>query len=281
MAGRTRENFICANCQGHYTWDQAHEQKTASRGKARYICNACNEIKSYGIGNTTPAHEEKKHGITIGFELECIPHNTQDYASMISAVYGMVPSSDCSLPTGGVEFNTPVYYSLNGIKSMFRTFERYADFQHHQCGQHINVGHVDLNLLTMQIIREYAITLFGPLMAAMYEDHADTVKVWGRDFNGYANYSTTFSRRREYCWINLDRNNRIEFRLAKFQNATQYFWLCNLCKEIMEIIMERFILGDHDEKTAKKVGKQLAKLYRKYADGNAHCQRPERNSKVS
>lgn len=271
-----RAYFKCHNCGQHTDWSQANKQDTANRGAARYICNECAQINRYGFGNDLKTHKEKKHGLTIGFELECVPKSRTGYLSMISEIYKLVPTEDSSLPEDGVEFNTPVYQNMSGLKQMFRTFERYADFSHRDCGHHINVGHTGIGSNEMYAIRRAGRMLFLPLLNELRSNSADTKRVFGRDFSFYCNDNMDLCGHQ--TWLNLANNNRIEFRLAKFVDSTQYMWLAFMCREITEAIYKDFIV---DGKDPAKLGKKIVKIYRKYADGKATCQRPERNSKVA
>lgn len=282
MANRTA--FLCHNCGQYFPWEMANRQETVNRGTNRYICMDCARVKSYGTGNVQNVHIPKKHNIGIGFELECLPHDHESYCSMISVVYKLVPTRDGSLPEGGVEFNTPVYRNMSGLKQMFRSFEQYADFSDESCGHHINVSHAEqTDRAGMRLMREYARNLFDPLMYAMQDNTRDTIRIWGRDFTYYANDNSDYSKR-SYSWLNLDASNRVEFRLAKFVDAKQYLHLAFLCREILETVCTNFLEYRDSSRAellhkSKVTGKKLVRVYQKYIDGTAKCQRPERNSK--
>lgn len=272
--------FKCANCGEEYTWEHAHKQKSASRGNIRYICTDCAEIKRYSTKNNTKRRTEKKHGITIGYELECIPYGEVEYNSMISSQYQLLPTSDCSLDDGGVEFKTPIYYSTNGQKQMLRTLVKYADFKNPSCGQHINIGHVDyINEETIQDIIFEQSSIFDPLGEYLCQNSEACIKVFGRWFNDYAEYYLGMNYESHYAFISLGKKNCIEFRLSKLMEVNQYFWLTCMCKEMVECIIKNFILKSTSHEDAEKTGRKLVKIFQKYEQGKATCQRPERNSK--
>ncbi len=217
-----------------------HKQETVNRGKQGIFARNVQGEK-VRHGNVENVHIPKKHNIGIGFELECIPYSYSDYCSMISVVYKLVPTHDGSLPEDGVEFNTPVYRNMSGLKQMFRSFEQYADFSDESCGHHINVSHAEhTDYYGMQLMREYAQHLFNPLMYAMQDNTADTIRIWGRDFTYYANDNSGYTKQ-QYSWLNLDASNRVEFRLAKFMDAKQYLHLSFLCREILETVCTNFL----------------------------------------
>lgn len=87
----------------------------------------------------------------------------------------------------------------------------------------------------------------------------------------------------------LEQSGRMEWRLAKVQNANQYFWLINMCLEILKAIENNFAKYVEGEKTiddvnvirhkAELTGNKIVKIFKKYAEGKASCQSEKRNTK--
>ena len=266
------EEFVCLCCGKSFPWHQAHPAKTVNRGKKRYVCDYCFEVKRYSTKNTGSAHKEKKHGMRFGFEIECVPYSSSDRAALCSALYGFIPTSDSSLPYGGIEFKTPVYHSFNGVKQMLRSVERFADLTPPQCGTHINVSRDDMTFADMENIREHASKIFDPLVKVLQADPEACERVFGRYLNTYAGPESNYCS--HYSWVSLRNSDRIEFRLCKFRDASQYFWLANMVSEITTTVIDWSRKGRYEIAAGK-----LLKIYEKYRDGRALCQRPERNSK--
>jgi hypothetical protein len=267
----------CASCQNVLL---VGSMTKSSNG--RYVCRDCLQVKQYSTASTQQAHRQKDHHKTYGFEFECIPINKQAQATIMANKYGFIPTSDCSLATGGIEFKTPIYYSLNGVKPMLRTLLTLADFQNDSCGQHINMGdtkHIDPS--SMSKIRDYAFDLFDPLYNYMYEHRSQTTRVCGRFFTNYARQRSCYTD--HVSWINLSHDYRIEFRLSKMNSANQYFQLICMWTEILDCVINGFLLkyqdrqADVNKTNAHRVGERLVKIFQKYADGKSICQRAERN----
>lgn len=241
----------------------------------KYICLSCNDIQPYSTKNDLKFHKKKKHGKTYGFEFECIPNSIQDKVVLCDRKYSFIPTYDASLPKDGIEFKTPIYYSLNGIKPMLKTLTTCADFTHVDCGQHINIGDTKyINCKNMCKIRDYSPIIFTPLAMYLKENRESTVKICGRYFTDYATISSYTDH---YSWINLSHDNRIEFRLSKMQTPTQYFQLICMWTEMLDAIITWF-LPNPSYKSAQKTSEKLVKIFQKYENEKANCQRPERNS---
>lgn len=251
----------------------------------RYVCFSCNRTLGYSTRNNTNSHKAKNHNKTYGFEFECIPRSTEDRAAILSYGYGFLPTSDGSLADGGVEFKSPIYHSLNGLRPMLRTISKHADLTHRSCGQHINIGdkeYIDSN--EMEFLSDYANKVFDPLYFYMKDRRSDVERVVGRYFTGYADRECYTNHS---SWINLSHNNRIEFRLSKFKNANQYFQVVCMWTEMLDCVINNFLLKTKVNgrtnmpfncKCAEQTAAKLIKIFDKYAQDKATCQRPERNS---
>lgn len=265
----------CACCGNKVS--KPHSVKTTNN---KYVCSSCMAIKGYSTESVEFSHKDKKHGKTYGFEFECVPKSRKSMATVLSMGYGFIPTSDCSLPSGGVEFKTPIFNSLNGMKSMFKTLEKYLSFSSEKCGHHINIGDKQyINSKNMERIRNYKNYLFDELQEYMYGHKNDTVAVCGRFFKNYCDYKGTLTD--HYSFINLYDNKRIEFRISKYKNAKQYFALICMWTEMVDCIINNFLKkydSASDKKAlAKKTGHKLVSIFVKYAEKKASCQSEKRN----
>lgn len=200
-----------------------------------YVCERCMSIKSYSTKNNNVIGKVPKlKKRTFGFEFECVPKSRTCKANIVGGDMQVIPTSDSSLPSGGIEFKTPTYNSMRGLRRVFKTFYNNVDFSNSKCGQHINMGDRDyINSLTMSYIRRNE-EMFEPLRAYMHQHRRETEHVCGRYFSGYCSSDDS------YChgsWLNLDHNDRFEFRIAKFRNPTQYLNQTQMWSEMMDVII--------------------------------------------
>lgn len=273
--GRVK-TFKCARC------GETHIGKPIISENGKY-CYNCSTIMDYETENNLGVHKSKQHGKTYGFELECIPKSKADRLFLCHRKYNLIPTSDCSLDCGGVEYKTPIYYSLNGLKSMLYTFEKHVDFKNESCGQHINIGHVSkINYNSMQNIRKYSLLIFNPVADYMFINPESTKKICGRFFNHYACYNSCDEYERKYnrhhSWINLSHVDRFEFRLAKIQTPDQYIQLVNMYGEWVDAIITWFLRGPN-ERNAQIAGRKLLNIFQKYERGDAVSQSKARNNR--
>lgn len=248
------------------------------------LCEKCSQTKGYNRHNEQTSKQAKQHGFTFGFELEAVP-TSNDYLVLCNDINKFIPTEDCSLPYNGIEFKSPIYQSLNGLKKTLWTANQYLDMSNYKCGQHIHIGNEQyINYNNMEIVRKYYVKLFKPLSDYMRTVNYDNV--YGRCFNDYASsindYSDSYDR---YNFINCSRDNTIEFRLCKFVNVNQYYWLFELNRDIVSTLINNFIayIPDNDttllQHKAKLTGNKIVKVFEKYYAGQAHCQRPSRNDR--
>lgn len=261
-----KQKYVKCSCCGHSIPIDKDYQAT----NGNYVCSYCSMTKPYETKNNTMFHKTTKSHKTYGFELECVPKSFKHKLSMINATYGLIPTSDGSLPSGGVEFKTPIYNGMRGLRTLFKSFDKYANFSSSSCGQHINIGDTEhINSNTIPYIRGYAERLFDPLYHYMHDNREDTVKIVGRYFTGYADKDYSYTA--HSSWINLDEYNRIEFRLSKFVNPNQYFELICMWTEMVDCIINNF-LPIHDYVSADNTSQMLIDIFKKYASRQAKVQ---------
>lgn len=267
------KNSTCSNC-GRKTYSYNMNKVF---GENRYLCQDCCSTKEYETKNLYVIHKQMNHNKTYGFEFECIPKSENDKMILINSKYRIIPTSDGSIRNvGGIEFKTPTYNNLIGLKSMWRKFQKHVDFSNTCCGQHINIGDKEwINLHNILKIRKHAGVIFNPLAEYMHSHYEDTIKICGRFFTYYADSSYSYCR--HSSWINLEHDNRIEFRLSKFVNPNQYLQLTYMWTEIIDCIIENLLKKEYWSDDLDKIGDKLVKIFKKYVDGQADCQKENRN----
>lgn len=272
-----KEQFLCVSCGTWHYWNEAHETTYIPALGYRYICENCAENGSYYDKNGALHSKQAGHGFRCGFELECVPYSNADRAAMCSHHYGLLPTRDGSLPIGGVEFKSPIYRNLSGIKSAMRSWEKMADFSNRQCGQHINFSMVNWPIEYYTRIRNNAPGLFNELQCYMEDHPEETRRVCGRNFCHYAGAYGDYERHEN--WLNLSHADRLEWRLAKIASVNQYFHLVNLMMEICNCLENNFLNHPGDRRKTAVTSAKIVRLFKKYADGKARCQLEKRNSK--
>ena len=263
----------CSNCGAIVPIDRAIR---SSKGK--YVCNSCMSVKGYSTRNNKVIGKPSKSHKTYGFEFECIPRSRNHEACLINDRFNFIPTSDGSLPSNGVELKSPTINGGRSLYAMFKEAEEHVRFDDERCGQHINMGDTEyLNADSMRSIREYARFIFLPLERYMKTHTDSTIRICGRNFVHYASPSEG----RNFChgvWVNLDHDNRIEWRLSKFVNAEQYYVLCSMWTDMLDTIINKFLKranGDiaNDGVCAIKTGVALVEVFKRYESGISSIQK--------
>lgn len=246
-----------------------------TRDMQAYVCDDCMNIQSYHTDNNNVRFSDYDYSnYSYSFELESVPNGPSSHGLLISREYRFIATRDGSLPFGGVEFKTPIYPTLHGLKQTFKTFAENVNCADSRCGSHINIGHVFYINKYMDTLRANADTLFMPLANYMYEHKLDTINVCGRYFTHYACMPVDETSFMEHtCFINLTHDTHVEFRISKFVDAMQYFWLANMWHDVLDCIFKNLDKGVECD----KIGQKVVKIFIKYAAGKAPCQAPHRN----
>lgn len=228
------------------------------------LCNRCAEIKSYSTKNNEQVNKPTKSGKTYGFEFECVcTEGNRNYVT--AQKWKMIPTSDGSLPRNGVEFKTPTYNGLRGVRGVFKEMNKKVDFSDYHCGQHINIGDKNwLNAQNMNIIRTYRREIFDNLRSYLRQHPTATKKVVGRTFGDYRRDDMAMEHG---SWINLSHNNRIEFRMSKFVNPDQYFGLTVMWTEMINSIISNVLKCSSDSERragCEKASAELVEIFKKH-----------------
>jgi len=217
-------------------------------GRAAYMCAECAaRMMGYTIENSVRTGSEKVNKFTYSFELET--SFTDDKARIELYADKFIPTSDCTV---NVEYKTPIYRGLNAPSKQLVTIENLINNNHmrigNECGTHCHVGEENyINPETIGYLKRFYNSLFTPLSDAMLENHADIKKVFGRDFEHWAQPVTMNSYADTHeNFINLQHDYTVEYRICMFKNAKQYQAVMRLCKEFTAILINNFIMHFND-----------------------------------
>ena len=231
----------CKICGNELEKNEAFRVLSPSR-KYYYLCGGHNnDIQGYSTRNYHTKNEVKKHGFRYGIEFETGNRNNN---INILYQYGFIPTSDGSLSSDGVEWKSPIFQSLNGLKKIFVSIDyiNETEFQGNlidrRCGTHLNISNLNWSDRDFRIAREQATAYFLPVKDFLQNHEEIQRKVFGRISASYCELTNNYQNR---GWINFKSDNIIEVRLAKYKNADQYIKLMQLFTAILKAIKNNVI----------------------------------------
>lgn len=249
-----------------------------------YVCPDCLAVYAYGTdaqkrlpaekGKDTKAH--LRQAIEVEFFFHEDDYSRDETLAFLAANYHLVFSHDCTVD---VEAHEQITANVHGFKERWRGIASVVDLTRPGCGHHINLSVSSWGDKDVWAIVEHKEELFGRLLYRMMSNRKNTEDFWGRYFTDYCEASFTMEHG---DWLNLynlfdERDKRrIEFRLPKFQNENQFFYLVNFCRDVT-LLLDKFMDDGGNMDAAKRTESKILKLYDKYINGKANCQRPERN----
>ena len=265
----------------------------AKRGERfGYLCSFhAHQEEGYSVENGFRLGEAKKHRNT--FSWECETSFSTEKARGELADFGFKATYDCTVD---VEYKSPIYEGLNALSKQCVSIEKLiacGDMRiGNECGSHFHVGHAEfINPVTMRYLRRFNGSLFAPLSEAIMADPAKAERFFGRRSNNWAE-PVTFAdpsgdfdgmRMKHSAMFNLQHDYTVEFRQAKFVNASQYMAVAKFARDVVNALVENFIKHFNDSewdtnryptRTAYRKHKadvtanKLVKLYEKYS---ANC----------
>jgi len=297
MNAKIRIGTFCRKCGKQITGTKGIDYiaiPTKGCGETRYTCNECanndtrNGSSSYNDEVDNLIGLETKSKMQIAVEWECaykyngtnvngVHLETQEEINAyMASQYHLLPTHDCTVDC---EYKEERRTSLHGYKNRIQGISEIVDLTASNCGHHINISRTTWDNRFARILKANSEKLFAPLSYYMKENRYLTERVFGRYFTNYAEF-TSISFTHGY-WLNI-RNDTfkneccLEFRLAKFNNVNQYFYLMNMCKEIM-LLVDQFCKDDYFN-DIDETANELIELFKKYATGKALCMRSERNN---
>lgn len=238
--------------------------------KEKHICSNCLKVKPYSTKNNKKIFINDGSNKRFGVEFECIPKDENSYVEIVSSNPSIIPTKDGSLPTGGVEFKTPITDSLNIIEIFLSSIESNAILTDDSCGQHINISDSRINDAGYYEIRINSDEIFNRLLKYLIFHPFSTKRIWGRYFTDYADCNNYY---RHGSWLNLRKPDLIEWRLPKYRNHKQYMNLLNIISGINDIIYEEYISPFSEDnyvhieqvnKLAAKCSEKIVKFYKSY-----------------
>lgn len=292
----SRLGCFCLYCHTQVDPECAIAVPSKSNGTTRYICRECGRVHNYAARNNDTMHKKCKHGEQFGIEFEggffgsIVAVGDSRLASKmmviqyLAANYHLLPSEDCTV---SCELKSPRYYSKHGIKATLKSIFEVFDLTTLSSGQHINYSKLSWKYDNGDLIEMFGTELFGSLAHYLKEHENECIKVFGRYFKSYCEYTDkTFEHG---YWLNIKQDyaldeSCIEFRLAKFTSVTQYFHLICFCSDVIDIIdkwMSKYQPFDTTEKRnkqAENVGKKILFKFLEYRDEQATAQQEKRNS---
>lgn len=210
----------------------------------RYFCSRCVDfVGSYSWENGATVSAKTAQGFTISKEFE-IPRSAVRFFDPAAALakltsYGWIATQDSTVWR---ECKTPIYQSLQSYNKISRAVEKALNVSSWRCdpsyGTHTNVGHPDLDI---DIVRKWRESIFGKLQATMDENPETMVSLYGRGWTYYAGKMNEYApgwQEDHGCFINLQHNTHVEFRLNKFQSAEQDGKVNAYCIETVGALVE-------------------------------------------
>lgn len=240
-----------------------------------YVCEDCYTPIAYH--SHRPEEDIIKGKLTSGkyrvaIELEANYRRNRSRADVnayLAAQWGLVPTEDCTVD---VEYHMRNAVSFHGMKDFLDDVAKTVDLKTSNAGQHINISKIEWNVGDLDAINIESENLFGPL-ADYLRDHADdTIKVFGRYFDFYYEYTRSYYR--HGTWLNI-KPYCLEFRLAKYQNTKQFFALMNYCRDIVDIV-DGWLKNEIE---TYKAAQKIVNRFKLYANEKAPCFYAYRNNK--
>ena len=249
-------------------------QTRTSTCTVAYVCKECVTMQPYGSdlqGRNIIGGKLTSGNYRFAVEIEANYRDTSPAAILatncyLAAQWGLQPSSDCTV---GVEYHMVNRVSFHGLKDFMDDISKCVELDADNCGHHVNISKIHWTAGDMEKIRYNGVELFAELMQAMRDDREGTEKLFGRYFGHWAKDNDHYMHG---SWLNLDNTYHLEFRLPHFKNTNQFFYCANFCRDIVDLL-DKWLESRDTEKTSRAI----AKLFHKYVDGKANCQRTERN----
>lgn len=230
------EKVFCGKQGTNHTF---HEVPTKNHGVI-YMCDDCfHKMESYFTENNLIANGEKNHGFTYSFEMELTKHS-DNFVRMLQ-YNGFMPTYDSTVE---IEYKSPIYQSLNGIRKLFRSLatELDNDYFDFRSGTHCNIGHKQwINSYYIGIIGLHYHLLFDDMSKWLELNPLASKEIYGRAIGGWAKPIEYSSPYEHTNFINIEHDTHIEFRLCKFVNENQYIDCVQLNTKIVKAIIKNFL----------------------------------------
>lgn len=270
---KIRKGTFCKMCGNEiFSTDEIVKADGGCLGGVIYAHRECacygDGDSSYYDKNLEENHKETYSGFRAGYEFETNTHTTPEQRLQLFAWYGLRCTHDCTVQN---EFKSGIINGLHGFKTMLNGIYNIIDIASgDNVGTHINASLTSWDYNTLRKVKANAGTLFKPLLETLKDNENDCINVFGRWYGEYRVFDTVHFVHGSAICI---KSNCIEYRLAKYQNTQQFFFLVAMIKEFT-LIIDKFIQGKIN---AIQAGKQILKAYQRRVNGTAKYMTAERN----
>ena len=251
----------------------------------RYFCRDCAAHEGgYTWENTDRQSKETAAGWTLSKEFE-IPRAALAYidgreTTAALEARGWIGTSDCTV---WKEFKTPIYNGLQSYTKVSKSIEQITKVSewktNRDYGTHTNIGHRDLDRAAIDIIRTWRETLLQQLQNRMTD--RENRALYGRTWTTYADRMNEYGNgwaNDHGCFINLQHNTHIEYRMNKYQTAAQDNRATKYAIETTAALLDFAKIVKNNRATiapdglraanraaAEKTARRLVKIYDKWA----------------
>lgn len=229
---------IICGCQG--TNKTFHRISTPNHGDVFFCPDCYHKMEGYETKNDLRVNGKKKHGFTVSIEMELTAHD--DAFDRFLQYNNFKPTSDCTV---AIEYKSPIYQSLNGVRKLFRSLcngVNTRDYFDYRCGTHCNIGHDAINSQTIVWLIRFYHSLFLPMSRWLELNPVASEALYGRQIGGWASPINEHTDPLEHTnFINLQHFTHIEFRQCKFINENQYVDLIQLNTKIVKALLNNFV----------------------------------------
>lgn len=228
------------------------------------VCPACLSGKSGYANKQREGLVSRLPSFSVEFEIHG-PRAACDRALALLGC-GYLRTSDGTVSD---EYKSPIYCSLSAFRAHLPVLNQLRDLVDHCCGTHLHVGFAPSVQYTLQDLQK---DIFDPLLRHLGDHVHYTEGFWGRYFCEYADFSFYDN----YPWLRFPTcYNTLEYRLPRFQDATQYLEVVRFCRRTTYFLQQQLQtlekLGDpygrcaeaaRLELTPRHLGQRVMTFYR-------------------
>ena len=268
----------------------------------RYFCNTCaHHMGGYTWENGARQSAPTKAGFTLSKEFE-IPNRALHFIDSCETTAalesrGWIGTGDCTV---WKEFKTPIYNGLQSYTKTAKAIEQITRVKEwkndNTYGTHTNIGHNELDIDAINIIRTWRETLLQPLENAMNDDMNRAL--YGRTWTLYADKMNHYGygwQADHGCFINLQHDTHIEFRMNKvisaardnrvnkyaFETVAALVDFAKVVKNNRATLERGEPLTTANRRAAEKTAAKLEKIYIKHASNALRLEREGRADEMN
>lgn len=222
------------------------------------ICPGCEQQKSYWTTNVLTLGKTCRRP-SFSLEFEVVARKPAERRrALVLLQHQFTRTADRTVDD---EYKSPIYQNIRVFRRPLAVLDELRDLVTERCGTHLHVTCGQ----TYQV-RQARATIFGPLIAHLIHDEAQTEAFWGRTFCPQAQASLSGSDR-HVSFNTFSRYPTIEYRLPRFRSAAQYLAVVRFCRETTAFLNWYFDGFDALRKTLplplEQVGTHILTRYQK------------------